>query len=145
VSITGGFSVSTRLRFRCDASSNHDKVYIDEVFVYTCGTVGLVGNDNLQAAVINNAGTDVYGISAGALEIKPRSIEITELRLFPNPTSQILNIEGMGEGVTADILDITGNRIMTKISEAKVDLSTLERGTYLLRTTDGQVKRFLKI
>ena len=145
VSITGGFSVNTRLRFRCDASSNHDKVYIDEVFVYTCGTVGLVGNDNLQAAVINNAGTDVYGISAGALEIKPRSIEITELRLFPNPTSQILNIEGMGEGVTADILDITGNRIMTKISEAKVDLSTLENGTYLLRTTDGQVKRFLKI
>ncbi|MCB9295391.1 MAG: hypothetical protein H6559_20045 [Lewinellaceae bacterium] len=36
VVITGTFSSNTRLRFRCDASSNTDYVYIDDIEILGC-------------------------------------------------------------------------------------------------------------
>jgi len=40
VSIVGNFSDHTVLRFRCDASSNYDKIYLDNIKITLCGCNG---------------------------------------------------------------------------------------------------------
>ncbi len=50
VNITGPFTANTRLRFRCDASSNNDYVYIDDVLIENCtsacGVTSIVNDYN---------------------------------------------------------------------------------------------------
>ena len=69
----------------------------------------------------------------------------TQWRVYPNPVSQVLYMEGLDEKISVDIFDITGNKILSNVSNKKIDLSTIADGTYLLRTADGRVKRFVKI
>jgi len=53
------FSSNTRLRFRCDASTNSDQVYIDDVTIKLCG---LVSTDDIIAMPISQIRLyDLYG------------------------------------------------------------------------------------
>jgi len=86
VSITGNFTSNTRFRFRCDASSNADYVYIDDVYLTGCTN----GNARNAGTVLNEATT-----------------EIEAMRLFPNPANQILNIGFTTPEATEVMLQIT--------------------------------------
>ncbi len=86
VSITGNFTSNTRFRFRCDASSNADYVYIDDVFISGC----------------TNGNTRNIGTVANELTAKVES-----MRLFPNPANQILNVGFTTPEPTEVMLQIT--------------------------------------
>jgi len=143
VTITNNFSHNTRLRFRCDASSNYDKVYIDEVSLYTCGTVGLTEGDvNIQ---VSRNGVKIQELAAPLMIENQEAEVINELQLYPNPAMEVLTIKGLEAGGTYEILNLTGARVVTGQSAQRLNISDLQPGTYLLRTEGGAVKRFVKI
>jgi hypothetical protein len=63
-------------------------------------------------------------------------IKPDDLRVFPNPTSGILNIDAM----RYEIFDINGRQVQKGQSQTQVDVSSLPTGMYLLKTETGKYK-----
>lgn len=71
-----------------------------------------------------------------------------QMAIYPNPTSDILNVEFTGNGNTAiaSVLDLSGRTVIAgqgflqsgKASSTQVDLRHLPAGVYLLRVQDGE-------
>ncbi len=154
VSLSANFSSSTRLRFRCDATSNADRVYVDEIAVYACGFGGLTSGDN-ETSYTNQSQAAHTAANANLeqdvidqeLELVTREGENSnqELRLYPNPVSSILNIKGASKDEQYSIISTTGIVHFKNETKEALDVSLLESGTYFLRTSKGTVQRFVKI
>jgi hypothetical protein len=69
------------------------------------------------------------------------------LTVYPNPTSSILNIDGMHATDQIQLLDLQGKIVFTEKQVSKsLDISALEKGVYLLRVTrDGKHVQTIKI
>lgn len=69
------------------------------------------------------------------------------LSIYPNPTSSILNIDGLHSSDKIQLLDLQGKLILSGIQQSKsLDISTLEKGVYLLRVSrDGKHIQTVKI
>ena len=63
-----------------------------------------------------------------------------ELTVFPNPTTDVLNISKV---VEFHIFSITGQEVLNGIDN-KVDVSNLTNGVYFLKTVNGEMKKFVK-
>ena len=67
---------------------------------------------------------------------------------YPNPTDGIVTLTGITAGEQIRIYNLTGTQAATYIAttdgKMQIDLSTLPRGTYILKTTTGTVKVILK-
>lgn len=69
-------------------------------------------------------------------------------KLYPNPTNQFLNIEGLKQGTNIKIVDALGRILINKdvLNNASqtVDLSKLNAGTYLVLFQDAQGARWMQ-
>lgn len=66
--------------------------------------------------------------------------EASLIRVYPNPASNHLHIEGLAEGCSmVEILDMSGRVVLAqRLTSDRVDISRLQTGMYLLRTAKGQ-------
>lgn len=87
VIIPGPFTSNTRLRFRCDASSDADWVYLDDIIIRGCSA----GND-LTAPESTNV--LVISDKIGEKNAEEPELEdiITQVNIFPNPAIGLLNV-----------------------------------------------------
>ena len=130
VLIPGPFTNSTKIRFRCDASSNSDYVYLDDISVTNCG----YGN-------MPESGDE---IGQGVRKIEMAQI----LNLYPNPTKAQFEVAynlTASEQVQIVLTDFTGKTIQSHTINAKegqhkymMDASQLASGFYFvqLKTKD---------
>ncbi len=133
--LTGTFGSTFRLRFRADASADNDLLYIDDVVLQACNGTARESGDlaDFYVEIEDNQDQLVSGLN--------------QLNLYPNPTSDQLNVEFdlMQDGEwQMMVTDITG-KIMS--SEAMfrsagrqvLSFSTADYapGLYLLFLTDG--------
>lgn len=141
--MVGNFTNSTRFRFRCDASSNYDWVYIDEVVITGCKGEGLINEDKegtLAGEIINNTPEMLPTTAVAAT---------TSLKLFPNPATTQLTVDFVAPQETEvqlTIRDFTG-RIVQQINttggqnQEKIDVSNLQSGYYYLQMTAGEERK----
>ena len=145
VVIPGPFSSNTRLRFRCDASTNSDYIYLDDIVVTGClnGAREVIDTEHLT----ENA-TEAIGIDQEEL--------FTDVNLFPNPTDQQLNVSfhlSQEAEFRMLVTDVQGRFVVDQQFQRargeqriKLNTSDLESGTYLLHllAPDGKsTKRFV--
>ncbi|MDA8692773.1 T9SS type A sorting domain-containing protein [Saprospiraceae bacterium] len=144
VEFTGNFSNHTRLRIRCDASGNGDYIFVDDVSISTCGNsaAAIVNETELLSDATTYTYEEVSNTTDSTIDIENRSI--SEMKIYPNPATEILNIKGLNDS-SYEVYDITGKRVIRESKANKVDLSNLSGGTYFLRTNDGRVMRFIKL
>ena len=120
--VSGPFTNSTFLRFRCDASNNADIVFIDDIKIELCqGSSALVGNAYVDDALEN----------------------YLDFKIFPNPVEkdQDLKVEitSLADESTLMVYDILGKQMMTRKINKKdyyntsVNTTSLENGTYLIK------------
>ncbi|WP_395049458.1 GEVED domain-containing protein, partial [Flavobacterium sp.] len=73
---------------------------------------------------------------------------ITEIKLYPNPTTSILNVSSVSENAIFKVYNMLGQSIMNgKLSNGSIDVSNISSGIYLLEVTDKEstsVNRFIK-
>jgi hypothetical protein len=62
--------------------------------------------------------------------------EIKKMTLFPNPTSDILNIQTEAAIETVEIFNLQGQRILTS-QQKQINVSQLQAGAYLIRIQDS--------
>jgi hypothetical protein len=65
--------------------------------------------------------------------------EETEIRLFPNPVNDVLNIEGIPIGSEFIIYSTEGKIVKNqRLTENAISVSDLSNGVYILKTTDSK-------
>lgn len=146
VTLVGTFTSNVRFRFRCDASANGDRVYLDDVVLTGC---------------VNGARQDG---SISDVESTPSNLEantvspLDNLVIYPNPTAAVLNVTfnvNTDMNVQLMIMDIQGRTVHQELVNAyngaqqlQINTSELEVGTYLitLLSDSGRLtKRFVVI
>lgn len=103
--------------------------------------------------VANTAGIDNWNVefsNASFLSVedtKGAAIGKLFVSIFPNPTSDVLNIKTDSKINKVSVVDITGKRINVKLEDNKIDVRVLPAGTYLIsiETKDGiSTEKFIK-
>ena len=138
VTIPGPFTSNTTIRFRCDASNNSDWVYIDDVKISeSCN-----GNDLIGGTINKN----IIEVENAEIWTAP----ISNFNLFPNPTSDKLNIRfTLGETTPVQIVvsDMNGKMMSNEQydgdqgnQERRIDVQSLESGIYFLYVITAKEK-----
>ena len=149
------FASNSRIRFQCDASANADRVYIDEVTVTATsgglseGGETIVTITELEGGTVDN-GSEIESIST-EFDNDFENMEIGEIRLFPNPATEMLNVRSGDEMQSIRVMTATGQqlRLINNLDNDQhaLDISNLTPGLYyLLIEVDGELKpqRFVK-
>lgn len=118
---------------------------ITETFEYT-PTVSHVGH-TLQ----------IFGAGAGSTQIQKfeiavddaatlsnKDFSIINAAVYPNPTTDKITIATKQEFSSVNIYDVTGKSVRSFNSEKTLDVSTLSKGVYFLKTDTGLTAKFLK-
>ena len=142
VTITGPFASNTRLRFRCDASGNSDYVYIDDVVITGCtGT----SNSTLRAPKVQNLNELHNSITIATPPTNNNQVVglPMQMKLFPNPVSNELNIEYQipesKNNIQLIVTDLNGRTVQQRFlagdipsQRIQVDVSQLSNGFYFV-------------
>jgi hypothetical protein len=129
VTISGPFTSTVQLRFYCDASTNSDYVYLDNVSISGCAN-----GANLVAPSIPQ--------TAETFEESKATVEPQQLTIFPNPVQELLSVRfELPSIMNASLLitDVQGQKIRqiaVKGSEGKIeqriDVQNYPEGIYLI-------------
>ncbi len=104
--------------------------------VFGTGSNGCVGTETLHLSV-----ADCTGISKTAAA-KP------EVTIYPNPTTGYLNINGINETVSIEVINSLGSLVYydkTISANTKIDLSGQAKGIYFVRITGAKFNSTKKI
>lgn len=67
------------------------------------------------------------------------------LVVYPNPTSDLINIENFSDKTTAySIFNVTGQEIKTGFTSGKISVPELEKGIYFLQIKDEKLYKMIK-
>lgn len=108
--------------------------------------------DNSQYNFYNDDGSWHQSLMAGSIMLRPvvggdYYIDVDEIaatsqvRVYPNPASSTIHIDGLDNGASINLYDITGRMVMHSTFTGELSVSQLTSGLYLLNitTTDGIV------
>ena len=141
------FANNAQIRFQCDASANNDKIYIDAVIVTGSSNSNFIAppvdTENISA-VNTTVDTDVANQpEVESIELEEYEVVIQnsfELKLYPNPSDGIINLEwntNLTEEMKISVFDLLGRQVETFNLKAgqivQKDLSHLEDGVYIFR------------
>ena len=89
----------------------------------------------------------VWGIDSIKLSIGHKTLT-TVVRVFPNPTSDYIHIEGLETGTSIELYDLSGKLVKNEKlkngfgaaqpDKAVLDVKNLSTGTYLLKITSKE-------
>ena len=108
---------------------------LNAIFADSLG-VGIIRNDD--AALVTTSSADELSTSI-------------PVNIFPNPAKDIINVTGLGNNATIEILDVYGKPLLRKKAEqfkTSIDISALAPGNYLIKYfSSGSEKtvRFIKL
>ncbi len=142
---TYNFPSNAKFRFQCDASSNADQIYIDNIVV--TATSGVVNkSSNLDTLISLNKEANS--------SFEP-TFELDELQIYPNPVSKNtslriraeFDLEGKTTDAQINVINLQGQlvkvlkttTIKTEFFEQDINLSNLKSGVYFVKisTTNG--------
>ncbi|WP_417238456.1 T9SS type A sorting domain-containing protein [Bizionia sp.] len=86
----------------------------------------------------------VYSTDCSTLTLN--EIQTESLKLYPNPSSEFLQISGLQQNVNYSILDFQGKQMQsgTLIPQENIPINSLQSGLYFLRIDSGTNFKFIK-
>lgn len=104
----------------------------------------LLGNQRVFNSIVD---LGVYEFGAPSLSSSTQQLESNYVKLYPNPTNHILNIQMSQELEKATIYSVLGTKVLERTSSV-INVSTLKAGIYILEieAVNGSklTKRFIK-
>jgi len=103
------------------------------------------GSHTVCVTVANDCGSNLYCLEvAGATGIESTG-SIAAVKVYPNPATQSITIEGAGSGTKLSLYSITGSiqleQTLRSSLPASINISHLPDGVYLLQFTDTQGRK----
>lgn len=98
----------------------------------------------------SNSNLFTYGYNQGKIENIPTELinkQVSSVALYPNPTTDAFQINGIEGLASLSILDISGKQVLAKqvTANENVSVSSLPQGVYIVRisTAEGSVEKKL--
>jgi len=120
VTMTGTFSSTTKIRFRCDATANADQVYIDDVVITGCATARLAGDQLVKVE-------DVIAEEAPAANTRI-VLENSTMNVYPNPARDVVRVDyQIADSQEANLMiyDLSGKLISTRVINSDENLQSI--------------------
>ncbi|WP_298117599.1 fibronectin type III domain-containing protein [Flavobacterium sp.] len=118
--------------------------------IKTDGTMYVWGRNNL-----GQLGDGTYtqrsvptAINCPSTSLADENFELNKLKIYPNPTDDILNISLDNEITTVSIFNLIGQEILSKSvnnNQTSIDISNLSAGTYLVKVSSGNEVKTIKV
>lgn len=131
-------SNSNTTAISAEVNSNDELVLTPQ----SAGTANLVISFNSNGKVVEKTLTVISSSLAATADVKK-----LELSIYPNPTTEILNVKTLDKVLEVSIFDVTGKQINAKILNGQINVNSLLKGNYILRiVTDRSVyqEKFIK-
>ena len=77
----------------------------------------------------------------------PSNVQLDNIRIYPNPVDDILQISGNRESYNIEIYSLTGQKLYTAFNISNVDMSPYANGIYIIKVYHGNsltIKRIIK-
>ncbi|MEM6721477.1 MAG: T9SS type A sorting domain-containing protein [Bacteroidota bacterium] len=109
-----------------------------------CFNPGSYIPDYRYVTVSNDCSTVSYSRTLSTAEN-----ELVNVKIYPNPTSNFIHIEGVNTLETVEVYSLAGKKIaVSATTNSQIDVSSLQNGIYFLKLRDDQnrstVKKFIK-
>lgn len=150
---TGTWNADTWYRVKIVGTATGLTYYLNGSQIYTGNFFQNYNFDEMAFVHDNNSGSgyiDKIAINneGGVLSTKD-DVKIIKnmLSIFPNPTSDILNIKTDSKINTVSVVDFTGRKVNVKLEDDKINVRSLPAGIYLINveTKDGiSTEKFIK-
>lgn len=132
------FPTNAQFRFQCDASTNSDQVYIDQITITGKSSGAGVSSFN---AVALGGGVQTFGGDS--------EIEIDGFTIYPNPVLNVLSLKRTDTAeATYSITNLIGQTLLSgTLNNNQINVANLAKGVYLISVSDGEettVKKFIK-
>ncbi|MFC0345560.1 DUF5074 domain-containing protein [Epilithonimonas hispanica] len=138
-------SILKSIKSNSNANAINAEINSDEELVLTpqgAGTANIVVSFNSNGKVVDKTLTVV----SSSLAVND-NVKKINLSIYPNPTTDVLNIKIQDKIVEVSVYDVTRKAINTKLIDGKINVNQLLKGNYILRiTTDKAVyqEKFIK-
>jgi hypothetical protein len=113
-------------------------------------TVALNWVDVTEITITSSTSTDFFGvdtiISDFSLSIDDFKISNSDIKLFPNPSTDYIQITNLNSTENYKVYNVLGSEVIKgQISVGKkIDVQNLSQGMYLLKLDSGETMKFLK-
>ena len=87
---------------------------------------------------------EVYGKEFKTLGVNENKPYTNQFTIYPNPTSNILYVEGNKDVESIVIFDLNARKLIKNQSSKTVDVSALSSGTYIVKVNNQETFRFIK-
>lgn len=109
----------------------------------------LTPGETITARVFGYSGTSgSFKISAYDASLSNRDFDFTSLKAYPNPVKDVLNLSYVENISQVSIFNLLGQQVLDKnldATEAKIDMSNLPQGTYLVKVNVANQIKTLKV
>ena len=127
----------------CDMYKNSSNDYW--AFVLKDGCIFSNPNTQLRFITVSNDCNQVNF----SRTLSTEEAELTNVSIFPNPASSVLNIQGITDIQTVEVHNIQGKKITISPNNfTQIDISSLQSGIYFLKVINDQnrsvIKKFIK-
>ncbi|MCD1117034.1 T9SS type A sorting domain-containing protein [Chryseobacterium turcicum] len=150
---TGTWNANTWYRVKIVGTATGLTYYLNDTQIYTGNFFNNYNFDEMTFVHDNYSGSayvDKIAINneGGVLSTKDDVKMIkNRLSIYPNPTSDVLNIKTDSKINSVSVVDITGKKVNVKLENDKIDVRNLPAGIYLvnIETKDGiSTEKFIK-
>ncbi len=134
------------LHYSIDSGENWDTISNEQLLGIGASSSAYLFNENSVKVFI---GTYDLGLVEYTIELNvagaPDFINGSAISIFPNPTSDILNISLQSNNIKQiTVYSISGAQVMTAEDTSELDISRLSSGIYLVRVMDEKKGVFFK-
>jgi Secretion system C-terminal sorting domain len=96
---------------------------------------------NSERLIYYKKGSDTWGTPVILSAITTPSVFFEKIKVFPNPTNQILNIETEGRFDRAQLVNVYGEIVLNQKEKSVLNVAHLPNGIYFLQVFEGQILR----
>ncbi len=125
-----------------EGTMNHDLTNFHYI-----GNVGYALGDNKLYKLNLSDVLETIEPSEGTVSGRANLLNSQTVYVFPNPTSDLLNLKGVPSTSNIEIFDLTGQKILELIGSSSIDISDLDTGMYYIHINNGtstQKEKFVK-
>ena len=83
----------------------------------------------------NYIGIDTFSLVRPALAVS--NVNKAKVSIYPNPTTDYLNVSSASKISSVEVYDISGKKVRVELTDNKVDVQNLVKGSYVIKITDA--------
>ena len=127
--------------------NNWTELPLQQAVVFGVSNTNYCNGEQARQYLIDNFGWNIIDAGLDCSTLGIDDIESYSVFIYPNPTKNILYLEGNLNPVNISIYDLLGKKVISTNNTNRIDVKSLTKGVYFISIIDGinsSTKKFIK-